>query len=170
MLQAAGSSLDLLNVMSYDASDAYSVSEGYSAYRYYYPGAILMGVEVPLEVGAPPTTPARLQAPPPASSPPCKPGRRRARARARRPACFAGQRPGHCRLAPLACAPLAEQAWGGHVTDLTQVGALPAPPAPSPGCWREPARRRAPPGAAQRCGGAAAPVDSGPRGAGQRHR
>lgn len=48
-LRTAGADLDLLNVMSYDASNALNVTEAYDAYRALFPGAIAMGVEVPPE-------------------------------------------------------------------------------------------------------------------------
>ena len=44
-----GSKLDILNVMSYDASNAFSTTEAYDAYRSLFSGTILMGVEVPQE-------------------------------------------------------------------------------------------------------------------------
>ena len=39
----------MVNVMSYDASDAYSTTEAYDAFRSLFAGTILMGVEVPPE-------------------------------------------------------------------------------------------------------------------------
>jgi hypothetical protein len=39
-LRTAGADLDLLNVMSYDASDALNVTEAYDAYRALFPGAL----------------------------------------------------------------------------------------------------------------------------------
>jgi chitinase len=49
-LKNAGSDLDVVNVMSYDAGTSYDPVQAYQAYKYYYPsGIILMGVEVPPE-------------------------------------------------------------------------------------------------------------------------
>ena len=68
MLKAVGTSLDLLNVMSYDAggfsTTGYDPKQALDAYRSYFKGEILMGVEV------------------------------------------------------------ANEAWGGHVTTMTEVGSL----------------------------------------------
>ncbi|KAL4447578.1 hypothetical protein ABPG75_004797 [Micractinium tetrahymenae] len=49
MLKAVGDKLDILNVMSYDASNAFNAKEAYDAYRSLFKGQILMGVEVPPE-------------------------------------------------------------------------------------------------------------------------
>lgn len=49
MLKQVGDKLDILNVMSYDASPALNVAECYDAYRSLFKGQILMGVEVPPE-------------------------------------------------------------------------------------------------------------------------
>ena len=46
MLKAVGTKLDLLNIMSYDASNAYNPKEALDAYRYYFKGDIVLGVEV----------------------------------------------------------------------------------------------------------------------------
>ena len=46
MLKQVGDQLDLLNVMSYDASNAYSPIEAFEAYSHYFKGDIAMGVEV----------------------------------------------------------------------------------------------------------------------------
>ena len=49
MLKQAGSALDLVNVMSYDASPAFNPIEALKAYQHYYAGRIAMGIEVPPE-------------------------------------------------------------------------------------------------------------------------
>ena len=46
---AASADLDRVNVMSYDASNAYNPIEGLAAYRNYFKGGISMGIEVPPE-------------------------------------------------------------------------------------------------------------------------
>jgi chitinase len=46
MLKQVGDKLDLLNVMSYDASNAYSPVEAFEAYSHYFKGDIAMGIEV----------------------------------------------------------------------------------------------------------------------------
>lgn len=46
MLKSVGSKLDLLNIMSYDASNAYNPKEALDAYRNYFKGDIVLGVEV----------------------------------------------------------------------------------------------------------------------------
>ncbi len=47
---SAASDLDVINVMSYDASDAYNPEQALAAYQNYFPGGIIaMGVEVPPE-------------------------------------------------------------------------------------------------------------------------
>jgi hypothetical protein len=53
-LAARGNMIDLLNVMSYDASNAYDPVVALTAYRAIYSGQINMGVEVPRTT----TTPA----------------------------------------------------------------------------------------------------------------
>lgn len=45
----AAKDIDYLNVMSYDASDAYNPHEALAAFNHYYPGPVYMGVEVPPE-------------------------------------------------------------------------------------------------------------------------
>jgi chitinase len=45
----ASAALDLINVMSYDASPAYDPVQALAAYQHYFKGAIAMGVEVPPE-------------------------------------------------------------------------------------------------------------------------
>jgi chitinase len=49
VLKQAGSALDLVNVMSYDASPAYNPQHALAAYQHYYSGKIAMGIEVPPE-------------------------------------------------------------------------------------------------------------------------
>lgn len=49
VLKQAGSALDLVNVMSYDASPAFSPTQALAAYQHYYSGRIAMGIEVPPE-------------------------------------------------------------------------------------------------------------------------
>jgi chitinase len=49
VLKQAGSAIDLVNVMSYDASDAYDPVQALHAYQHYYPGRVAMGIEVPPE-------------------------------------------------------------------------------------------------------------------------
>jgi len=49
VLKARSAKLDFINVMSYDASDAYDPIQGLAAYRSLYGGQINMGVEVPPE-------------------------------------------------------------------------------------------------------------------------
>ena len=46
MLKTVGDKLDQVNVMSYDASNAYNPIEALDAYSYYFSKTILMGVEV----------------------------------------------------------------------------------------------------------------------------
>ena len=48
-LKQAGSDIDLVNVMSYDASPAFDPVEAMHAYQHYYGGKIAMGIEVPPE-------------------------------------------------------------------------------------------------------------------------
>ncbi len=45
----ASAALDLVNVMSYDASDAYDPVQALAAYQYYFSGRVAMGIEVPNE-------------------------------------------------------------------------------------------------------------------------
>lgn len=49
MLNAVGSQLDQLNVMSYDAGTTYNPVEALEAYSYYFSGPVTLGVEVPPE-------------------------------------------------------------------------------------------------------------------------
>ena len=49
VLKQAGSSLDLVNVMSYDASPAFDPVQALHAYQHYFSGRIAMGIEVPPE-------------------------------------------------------------------------------------------------------------------------
>jgi chitinase len=49
VLKQAGSDIDLVNVMSYDASPAYNPEQALQAYQHYYSGRIAMGIEVPPE-------------------------------------------------------------------------------------------------------------------------
>jgi chitinase len=49
VLEEAGSAIDWVNVMSYDASDAYDPVQALEAYQHYFPGPIVMGIEVPPE-------------------------------------------------------------------------------------------------------------------------
>jgi chitinase len=49
VLKQASADLDLVNVMSYDASPAFDPLEALKAYQHYYPGKIAMGIEVPPE-------------------------------------------------------------------------------------------------------------------------
>ncbi len=49
VLKQASSSLDLVNVMSYDASPAFDPVEALHAYQHYFTGRVAMGVEVPPE-------------------------------------------------------------------------------------------------------------------------
>ena len=46
---SASAALDLVNVMSYDASSAYDPRQALAAYQYYFKGRIAMGIEVPPE-------------------------------------------------------------------------------------------------------------------------
>jgi len=46
---SASVALDLVNVMSYDASSAYDPRQALAAYQYYFKGRIAMGIEVPPE-------------------------------------------------------------------------------------------------------------------------
>jgi chitinase len=46
---ASSAALDLVNVMSYDASSAYDARQALAAYQYYFKGSIAMGIEVPPE-------------------------------------------------------------------------------------------------------------------------
>jgi chitinase len=46
---SAAAALDLVNVMSYDASAAYNPRQALAAYQYYFKGRIAMGIEVPPE-------------------------------------------------------------------------------------------------------------------------
>jgi chitinase len=46
---AASAALDLVNVMSYDAGNAYSPAQALQAYQHYFRGPIAMGIEVPPE-------------------------------------------------------------------------------------------------------------------------
>ncbi len=45
----ASAAIDWINVMSYDASDAYSPEQALAAYQHYFKGPIAMGIEVPPE-------------------------------------------------------------------------------------------------------------------------
>jgi chitinase len=49
VLKQASSSLDLVNVMSYDASPAFDPVQALHAYQHYFSGRIAMGIEVPPE-------------------------------------------------------------------------------------------------------------------------
>jgi len=49
VLKQAGSALDLVNVMSYDASPAFNPEQALAAYRHYFSGRIAMGIETPPE-------------------------------------------------------------------------------------------------------------------------
>lgn len=49
VLKQAGGALDLVNVMSYDASPAYDPIQALAAYQHYFSGRIAMGIEVPPE-------------------------------------------------------------------------------------------------------------------------
>jgi chitinase len=49
LLRQAGGDIDMVNVMSYDASNDFDAKEALAAYRHFYSGAINMGVEVPVE-------------------------------------------------------------------------------------------------------------------------
>lgn len=49
MLRAVGSSLDLVNIMSYDAGPTYDPKQAFDAYRSLYSGQLVLGVEVPPE-------------------------------------------------------------------------------------------------------------------------
>ncbi len=49
VLKQASSSLDLVNVMSYDASPAFDPVQALHAYQHYFTGRIAMGIEVPPE-------------------------------------------------------------------------------------------------------------------------
>ena len=49
VLKQAASSLDLVNVMSYDASPAFDPVQALHAYQHYFSGRIAMGIEVPPE-------------------------------------------------------------------------------------------------------------------------
>lgn len=49
LLSTVGDQLDQINVMSYDASNAYNSIEALHAYRHYFKGTIAMGIEVPPE-------------------------------------------------------------------------------------------------------------------------
>jgi hypothetical protein len=53
-LAARGNKIDLLNVMSYDASNAYDPVVALTAYRAIYSGQINMGVEVRTDHHSPP--------------------------------------------------------------------------------------------------------------------
>lgn len=46
MLKSVGNQLDLINIMSYDASDAYDPKEALDAYRALFSGDVVLGVEV----------------------------------------------------------------------------------------------------------------------------
>jgi chitinase len=46
---SASAALDLVNVMSYDASSAYNPQQALAAYQNYFKGRITMGIEVPPE-------------------------------------------------------------------------------------------------------------------------
>jgi chitinase len=48
-LQSNGHQLDWINIMTYDASDAFDPLTAYNAYRSYYSGPLLIGAEVPPE-------------------------------------------------------------------------------------------------------------------------
>jgi len=49
MLRSVGSSIDMLNVMSYDAGPTYNPRQALDAYKNYFKGDIVMGVETPPE-------------------------------------------------------------------------------------------------------------------------
>ncbi len=49
VLKQAGSALDLVNVMSYDASPVFDPVQALHAYQHYFSGRIAMGIEVPPE-------------------------------------------------------------------------------------------------------------------------
>jgi chitinase len=49
VLKRAGAALDLVNVMSYDASPAFDPKQALAAYQHYYNGRIAMGIETPPE-------------------------------------------------------------------------------------------------------------------------
>ncbi|MFO0590150.1 MAG: glycosyl hydrolase family 18 protein [Polyangiaceae bacterium] len=49
VLKQAGSKLDLVNVMSYDAGPSYNPVQALAAYQHYFAGKITMGIEVPPE-------------------------------------------------------------------------------------------------------------------------
>jgi chitinase len=49
VLKQAAGALDLVNVMSYDASPAYNPQQALAAYRHYFSGRIAMGIETPPE-------------------------------------------------------------------------------------------------------------------------
>jgi chitinase len=49
VLKEAGSALDLVNVMSYDASPVFDPVQALHAYQHYFSGRIAMGIEVPPE-------------------------------------------------------------------------------------------------------------------------
>ncbi|KAL6778536.1 hypothetical protein ACKKBF_B40175 [Auxenochlorella protothecoides x Auxenochlorella symbiontica] len=46
MLKATGCALDFIHVMSYDAGPNFPYRDAYQAYRSFYPGRILLGMEV----------------------------------------------------------------------------------------------------------------------------
>ena len=46
MLKTVGDQLDVVLVMSYDASNAYDPKQALDAYRHYFSGAVALGVEV----------------------------------------------------------------------------------------------------------------------------
>jgi chitinase len=45
----AAAALDLVNIMAYDASDAFSPQQALAAYQHYFPGRVTLGIEVPPE-------------------------------------------------------------------------------------------------------------------------
>lgn len=49
LLRAAGGELDFINLMAYDAGNAYSPSQALEAYQALYAGPVMVGVEVPPE-------------------------------------------------------------------------------------------------------------------------
>jgi chitinase len=49
VLKQAGSDLDLVNVMSYDAGPSFNPQQALQAYQHHFSGRITMGIEVPPE-------------------------------------------------------------------------------------------------------------------------
>ena len=64
-LKQAGSAIDLVNVMSYDASPAFDPVQAMRAYEHYYGGKIAMGIEVPPEAWAGTSRPSAKSTPSP---------------------------------------------------------------------------------------------------------